>query len=92
MGRARALRRFWAVLGGPGGSAHPTGALVAQGRAAAQRRRDPGEGEPDGALELQARPLLPNPFEQDGRFIEAKEPCRGGRHSGLLCLGRRREF
>ena len=51
------------VLDGPGGSAHPTGALVAQGRAAAQRRRDPCRASRTARSSIGQGRYCPTPFD-----------------------------
>jgi len=96
MGRARALRRVWAVLNGPGGSAPSTGDLAA--RAVLQRSgRDAcvpaglAEGEPDGATGHQGRATIAQPPNLRAAQRSPRAP-REGRHSEPLCLGRRREF
>ena len=56
-----------------------------------QRRRGPCEGEPDGALNLQTRPLLPNDHRRTEPLNEANEPPAAGDIILSLCLGRPRE-
>ena len=66
----RSLGAGW--VGAPHGRPH------SQGRAAAQRRRDPGEGEPDGAIAMLAAPLVPNAHQRGRTNLEAKEPFAAG--------------